>query len=210
MSESENTAGELNAEIARKLQAKSIVGNVKKFVPKLGDDDKPTKAVAPLFQIWGHAHSVKRGESDYGPYVGLLGRFEAINITTDKDGKVDGTVFAGPQCFLPEPMASMLAEQLEAMTEEKDADGKVVLVDGKPKMRRLVDSLEFAFEIGVKATETVVGYEYTTRPIIKPGGADPLAELRKRIPGLPGNAPALAPPAAEAQAEAAKGGGKKK
>ena len=198
------------AEIARKLQAKAIVGNVKKFVPALDDSGNPTTTVTPLFQIWGHASDVKRGEGDHGPWVALLGRFEAINLTMKKvttkneagaevvTESQDGRMFAGPMCFLPEPMNSMLATQLEAVEQETDADGKGVLVNGEPKMRRLVDSLEFAFEIGVRATATPVGYEYTTKPIIKAGGADPLAALRRRV-----LAPQLAPPATQGASNAA-------
>lgn len=184
---------EINAEIVRKVSAKNVVGNVKRFVPAFGKDGQPTTAVMPLFEVYGHAHSVKRGSSDFGGYVALIGRFEAVNITKDADGNTDGRIFAGPQCYLPEPMQSMLAEQLEATENEKDSDGKPVLVDGKPKTRRVVDSLEFAFRIGVKATNSPIGYEYTTSPIVKPGGADPLADLRKKIPALTG--PAEAPAA---------------
>lgn len=215
-----------DAEIARKLQVRVIVGNVKRHVPDVGSDGKPDGTITPLFQIYGHASGTKRGETDGRPWVGLTGRFEAVNITpkVNKDtgevvaGEIDGRVFTGPVAFLPEPMASMLAEQLEATEPELDADKKPVMVNGVPKMRRLVDSLEFAFEIGVKATETPIGYEYTTKPIIKPGGADPLANLRSKVlPNArkalalpaPGNAPALGTDAAQAAAGTkAKGKGK--
>lgn len=204
--------GAPDAEIARKLQARTIVGNIKKWVPDLDDKGEPTGTVQPLYQIWGHANATKRGETDFGMYVALVGRFEAIRVTpkVNKDtgevmDEIDGTMFAGPICFLPEPMASMLASELEAEEPERDAAGQVVMVNGQPKMKRVVDALEFAFEIGVKATKTAVGYEYTTKPLIKQTGADPLANLRKRIPLMASRAQAAlpTPPAAGDQAPAA-------
>jgi hypothetical protein len=177
---------EVNAEIVRKVQAKNVIGNVKRFLPELGKDGDPTGAVTPLFQVYGHANGTRRGEGDNGPWVALEGRFEAVNITKDAEGNTDGRVFAGPECFLPEPMQSMIAGELEKTEPETGDDGKPVMIDGKPKMRRVVDSLEFAFEIGVKRTKTPIGYEYTTKPLIKHGGADPLADLRKKIPALAG------------------------
>lgn len=204
MSAEEN---EVTADLARKLTAKGIVGNVRRFVPKFGDDGKPTGEIAPLYEIYGQANGTKRGEGDNGPWVALLGRFEAVNITRDEDGNADGSVQAAPVAFLHEPVSTMLAQELERMEPEKDADGKPVMVNGEPKLRRAVDSVEFAFRVGVKATESTVGYEYVVTPIIKHGGADPLADLRKRVKtaslAAPPKNPALPP------AEGGKKGGKK-
>jgi hypothetical protein len=200
---------EVQAEIIRKIQTKNIVGNVRNFVPKL-EGEAQVSEIVPLFQVYGHANGTRRGESEGRPWVGLVGRFEAVNITQTKDEKTgelvtDGRVFAAPQCFLPEPMASMLAEQLDQLIQDTDDQDKPIFVDGKPKMVRAVDSLEFAFQIGVKATKTPIGYEYTTSPIVKPGGADPLADLRTRIPALQAPEPAKPEAAPEpVKTEAAK------
>lgn len=204
MTTQENTAPDMA--LARKLSAKTITGgNVRKamILDKVNKDDandagntdaeKPR--VTKLFQVWGHAYQTKRGSGDNGPWVSLIGRFEAVNLA-------DGVISTAPQCFLPEPAASMLATQLEA-------------TDGAGK--RLTESLEFAFEIGVKPTATAIGYEYVTTPIVKPGGADPLANLRAKIPALaalpkpeaPAAAPPAAPPPAQVENKSAARGGKK-
>jgi hypothetical protein len=118
-----------------------------------------TKTGTAIFQVYGMAHKVRRGESDNGPWVGLVGRFEAVRIE-------DGVLYAATQCFLPEPMSSMIAEELDGGEDSPD-------------------SVQFAFEIGVKKSDSPVGYEYTTKPVIEAGGADPLADLRKQLPKLP-------------------------
>lgn len=141
-------------EVLRKISAKTVMAGASQ---KIGDFAKNKNATG-IFQVYGMAHKVRRGESDNGPWLGLVGRFEAVRIE-------DGETFAAPQCFLPEPMSSMIAEELD--------------VEDGP------DSVQFAFEIGVKKSDSPVGYEYTTKPVIEAGGADPLADLRKQLPALP-------------------------
>lgn len=196
MTAQENTAPDMA--LARKLSAKTITGgNVRKFMildkankddpNDAGNTDPAKPRVTKLFQVWGHAYQTKRGSGDNGPWVSLIGRFEAVNLS-------DGVISTAPQCFLPEPAASMLATQLEA----HDDAGK-----------RLTESLEFAFEIGVKPTETAIGYEYVTTPIVKPGGADPLSSLRAKIPALMALPKPEAPAAPPADNKPAAKGGKK-
>lgn len=195
----------MDSEIIRKISPRHICGAIKTIVAKKMDADKGPKTL-PLFQVYGQATKTKRGESDNGPYVGLVGRFEAVCISDDStsDNKQDareGTVFAAPVCFLPAPMDEMIAQQLEAMEPVTDGDGNEVKdADGNTKMQRVNDSVEFAFEIGIKLAETSVGYEYTTKPIVDPSAADPLANLRSKVPALTSGDKSASP---------AKSGGKK-
>ena len=131
--------------LIRKISAKSVCGKV----------EKPKKAT-PLFIVFGIASKTKAGNSDFGPWTALLGQFEATNLET-------GEVFQAPQCFLPEPMNSLIATQLEATDEEGN---------------REVNSVQFSVEVGVKPNETPIGYEYTTKTVVKSDEADPLAALR--------------------------------
>lgn len=173
-----------DAEILRKISSRHVCGNIKKIaVTKMKN-----KAI-PLFQVFGQASRTKRGEGDNGPWIALLGRFEAVCITDDSDENAKetrvGTLYAAPQCFLPDPMDMMIAEELEATEPVTDDDGNPVLdSEGNQKRKRVVDSLEFALEIGIKPSDTPIGYEYTTKPLIKTGSADPLADLRQKIPAL--------------------------
>ena len=152
----------------RKISSKTVMGKV----------EKPEKATK-LFTVIGVAHRTRRGDGDNGPWVSLIGRFEATNILT-------GEVSTAPQCFLPKPMDEILAFQLEEMEPLLDSDGKVQLdADDNERTKRVTESVQFAYEIGVKPTDTPIGYEYTTNTIVEPGGADPLAELRGALPKLP-------------------------
>lgn len=158
-------------QVIRKISARHVIANVKYYVPKADKDGNVSKDVIPLFRIFGQATGIRRGESDNGPFCALTGRFETVNVAADPEtGEVEDKVFASPECFLPEPMNAMIADELD----RKDANGK-----------REVQSLEFAFEVGVKAAKTSVGYEYTCTPLIERQGADPLLALRAKVAELP-------------------------
>ena len=131
--------------LIRKISAKSICGKV----------EVPKKATA-LFVVFGIATKTRSGQSDYGPWTALVGQFEATNIET-------GEISQAPQCFLPEPMNEMIANQLD----ETDDEGN-----------RITNSVQFSVEVGVKPADNAVGYEYTTKTVVESDAADPLAALR--------------------------------
>ena len=131
--------------LIRKISAKSVCGKI----------EKPKKA-EKLFSVIGIANKTKTGQSDYGPWTALVGQFEATNYES-------GEIFVAPQCFLPEPLNSMLAGTLE----ETDEEGKQVTA-----------SVQFAVEVGVKPSDVPIGYEYTTKELVEADTADPLAALR--------------------------------
>jgi hypothetical protein len=131
--------------LIRKISAKSVCGKIE--VPK---------SAKKLFVVFGHAQKTKSGTTDYGTWTALVGRFEAVNTET-------GEVFQSPQCFLPEPMQSMITVSLE----ELDDDGN-----------RVTNSVQFSIEVGIKPSDVPIGYEYTTKEIVEADTADPLAALR--------------------------------
>ena len=134
----------MTAELVRKLSPKTVL---EKKV------EAPSKAT-PLYRVYGIARGVRSGESQFGIWTALVGSFEAIRID-------DGAVFAGIQCFLPEPMNGMIADKLRHDSETKE--------------------VQFAVEVGIKPSDVPVGYEYTSKPIVDVEQADALAGLREKV-----------------------------
>jgi len=179
-------------QVIRKISPRHVVGNVKAIAPREDKDGNLPKDIVPLYRIFGQANGVKTGESDYGAWVALTGRFEAVVTMPDENGVASMESFAAPQCFLPEPMNTIIADELK----RTDENGK-----------REVESLEFAFDVGVKAAKTSVGYEYTCVPLMERSGADPLLALREKVAALP--APKAAQKQLAAPDKGAAKGGKK-
>lgn len=123
--------------------------SVKKVCGKL---TPPTEKIA-LMEVFGMATEMKTGESNYGPWVALLGRFRAIRLT-------DGEVFESGTCHLPR-----LA--IELVTPYLKKEG--------------VDSLEFGFIIGVVPAENAYGYEFYAESLSEPSESDALEVLAKRV-----------------------------
>jgi hypothetical protein len=116
----------------------------------------PEKAAA-LFVVIGVADGLKAGDSNYGPWESLTGQFEATVV----GGPTAGQRHYGTQLFLPKGAHDTVAGRLR--------------VEGNT-------SVEFAMEVGYKpAPDAPKGYEFTFKPISKPGAADPLASLRERV-----------------------------
>ena len=136
--------------LIRKVTAKSICGKM----------TAPEKAKR-LFSVFGIATKTKSGSTDYGMWTALVGRFEAVNIET-------GEVFEAPQCFLPEPLNTMIAEALDE-----------VVTDDEGNESRVNTSVGFSVEVGIKPSDVPIGYEYTTKENVKADTADPLAALRE-------------------------------
>lgn len=144
--------------ISKKLSAKTIIGNVKTLVKDLNNGD-----TLELFTVFGQAVGTKTGSTNFGDWVSITGRFEAINSIT-------GEVSQGYNLFLPE-----LAQDM-TVTALANAGG----------------NLELGFVIGVQAKEELpTGYEYTVRPLMEPVEDDALSRMRKQMHKLA--APAAAP-----------------
>ena len=125
---------------------------LKKIAPKNVMERKmkaPEKAEM-LYTVFGIARTTRSGEGDNGPWTALVGNFEAVRTE-------DGAVFKGVQLFLPEPLNSIMADKLR----EED-----------------VEEIQFAVNIGIKPSETPIGYEYTCETVVDADEADPLAQLR--------------------------------
>ncbi len=128
----------------RRLTPKHIMGgpiSVHMIPPEVADLD--------LYTIYGIAHGIRQGESNYGPWTALVGRFEAVRLDT-------GEVVQGPQAFLPEPYNGMVAEKLKGN-----------------------ESVKFSFTITLARDESQArGYIYNATPQVNAAENDELAELR--------------------------------
>lgn len=170
-----------SATALKKLSVKTVHGKIRQDeIPKDG------KTVTPIMQIIGMATGVVSGDTDFGAYDKLIGQFEAVDL-------VSGELFTAPECFVPEPYNSMIAQKLKGSQN----------VPG-------VSAVEFAFEIGVMAPteDQTVKYTYSTKVLRDASAGDPLETLRARVPRLAALAPPSSGPAIEDQS-AGKSGKKK-
>jgi hypothetical protein len=150
-------------ELVRKLSPKSIIGG--RFLP-------PSKETV-LYTVIGTTHGIKSGTGDNGPYVAFLGAFEATRISKYDSEKRDFVpdperkTFQAGQCFVPKAVEDLLAATVLKMKEDRQGT-----------------AIEFAIQVGVKPSDTAIGYEYTIKNLVKTSGADPLAALRSRVAGM--------------------------
>jgi hypothetical protein len=141
--------------LEKKITTKIVMGE------KMKAPTSPTK----LYSIIGICTGYKTGESNFGPWLGFSGMFEATRFS-------DGQVFASPVAFIPEPASSMMMSAIDNHAKKNEGQTEV--------------SLKFAFIIGVKPSNSAVGYEYTVEPVLEASQADALSELRKQmLPRLP-------------------------
>lgn len=120
-----------------------------------------------LMRIIGQCEKVQVGMGDNGEWYKFHGTFEAIDIAT-------GEVFRSGKCCLP----ALCTDVITSVMSNKD-----------------VKSADFAFDIGIRKTSTVVGYEYTCQPLFDVAASDPLAGLKATLPALPAPPPQDAPAA---------------
>ena len=132
--------------------------STKTIVGKITRGDVPAKGIKPMFRVMGTAMGTKSGQSNYGDFLAFRGNFKAIRIE-------DKEVFASAVCFLPQMATDIL---LPAVEHNIASGGTGVM---------------FAFDIGIKAADNAVGYEYTVIPLTDT--ADSLDSLENSLPKLP-------------------------
>lgn len=160
--------------LVRKLSTKTIIG----ARIRLNEGE----AERYLFRLAGRVTGIQTGNSDFGPWVAFKGNFQAQ--------RADGELFAGPKCFVPEPVQSMLEDKIQSQ-----------LADG------LVPSIQFGIDVYAVADDTAaVGYQFKVVPVLKPEDETDslLAQLNQATP-----LPALAAPAVETEAKPAAASKKK-
>lgn len=140
------------AEMLKKMSPKTVLGrDPKALIPE------EENGVGYLFTIFGTARDVRSGESTYGPWSSLIGQFEAIVPATEDAPE---KVYQSAQCFLPEPMHSMLVSKLRSADAE---------------------AIDFAVKVLIKnRPDTAKNYEYLGEMIQDANAADPLQLLRDK------------------------------
>lgn len=123
----------------KKLTTKIIVGK------KIGKIEVRQQ----LYSIIGVATGLKTGESNYGAWTALVGRFEA-------ERTADGAMFSAPLLLLP---------------DEATAAPIIQLV-------KIHEGVEFALVVTVEPTLSAPGYVYDIATVITPRKNDILAGLR--------------------------------
>lgn len=122
-------------QLLKKIAVRTVWGDQDEVIERVLKDKKTSH---PLMRVVGVANGTKEGESTFGPWKGLTGRFEATNIDT-------GEVFKSPVCFLPEFAIDLVIGQF--------SDD--------------VKSVAFAFDIGAEySEEAATRYEYTVTPLV--------------------------------------------
>jgi hypothetical protein len=137
----------------KKLTTKIIVG---KKIGKL-------EARTTLYSIIGVASDLKTGESNYGAWTALVGRFEA-------ERTADGQMFSAPLLLLPDEAAAPIIQAV-----------------------RIHDGVEFALIVAAEPTLSAPGYVYDIKSVIAPRRNDMLAGLRNAMQAYVSALPPAAP-----------------
>ena len=112
--------------------------SVSKCHGKLNRDDLPK---GPILRVIGIGTGTKTGPDKNKPgefWTAITGDIAAIDVTT-------GQEFRSGVCFMPNTAQNLVIGALGSNPE----------------------GVEFAFDIGVKKADNVVGYEYTVKPVVK-------------------------------------------
>jgi hypothetical protein len=125
----------------KKLTTKIIVGK------KIGKVEQRKQ----LYSVIGVATGLKVGESNYGAWTGLVGRFEAQR--TD-----DGVMFSAPLLLLPDVAAEPIIRAV-----------------------KIHEGVEFALVVTVEPTLSEPGYVYDIASVVTPRKNDMLAGLREAM-----------------------------
>lgn len=171
---------------AKKMAAKSIIGNVKTAIKAAGgkpdqldDEGNVTEAAnfVPLFQATAQIKGIKTGNSTFGEWVAYVGEVWGVNLVTKE-------VFKGSELYLP-------------------SEADIVLRD--PLTKALKDGLivEVAVLVEAALKRTATGYQYRVRPLqaLDQSGESRAAQMLMQYAGdvLKLAAPAPAPAAAPAE-----------
>lgn len=151
---------------------------LKKITVKGVLERKPTAALLgdannfAIMTVFGTATSCKPekhefGDGNFSEYNRFRGNFSAVRVS-------DGEEFRSGTLIMPDVAGDALAGVMADLEEGKA-------------------SVQFAFFIGIKNSESPIGYEYTAEPLTEPQEHDPLLQMRRQLLG-DSNTPKLAAP----------------
>lgn len=125
---------------------------LKKFTVKnvAGKLEAPAEGKKELVTVIGRVVNAEMKETNYGPYVRFKGSFAAYTP--------DGKQYRSSNAIFPEVWQDQIAAPFFA--------------DNPPA------NLDFAVKLGIKASDTPVGYEFYAEPVVDMDeSSDPLAEI---------------------------------
>jgi hypothetical protein len=161
-------------EALKKMSAKSILGNVKRFVPTDAKRDIIDGEKVQLFRVFGLARSLKKGQSDNGDWLAFIGEFRAQRVDAETGEVIH---YGSNTLFLPAAAEMLLAPVVD------DNDGSGV---------------EFGFDIGLVGRPTSsVGYEFTADSVLAVKESAAILDLGAKLPPPKWATKQLAAPAAE-------------
>ncbi len=139
--------------LVRRLDRNAIVGGKEKML-EIAMSDKAKAHF--LFRIGGTAAGVVKGESKFGEWIKLVGRFKAINYNSQE--------FVSGTAFLPGDAAEMVAHKLEGDAE----------------------SVNFLFDVFVRYDTTIASsYGFIIEPVRKATEGDPIDLLFNDVKAIP-------------------------
>jgi len=128
-----------------------------KIDPKT-DVPKEGEEATQIMTLVGRIVSAQNKETTFGPYVEFKGSFEAVDA---KSGKR----FYSSKCLLPEVAQDLIAAPF--------------IADNPPA------NLDFAFQIGVRWSDSPIGYEFSCNPLVEvESESDPLKEIKSKVSGF--------------------------
>jgi hypothetical protein len=146
-------------EALKKMSAKSIMGNVRRFVPLDEKRDIIDGEKVDLFRVTGMAIGLKKGTGDNGDWIAFTGEFYASRLD-----KATGEIleFSSQTLFLPSAAESLLAPIV------LDTDGQGV---------------QFSFDIGIVGRpNSSVGYEFAVETSLEVKKSDAVQKLMASLP----------------------------
>lgn len=133
-------------QLLRRIDRNSVAGDKETILGIVMADKTKTHL---LYRVGGICVGVIRGESKFGEWIKLNGRFKAVNYK--------GEEFVAGSAFLPPDLAQMVADRLE-----KSESGQ----------------LQFLFDVFARFdADLATSYGYIVEPVRAVGVADPLDEL---------------------------------
>lgn len=140
--------------LIKKISVKTVCGKrEQEIIGKDNGKDVIGFKDKDVMDVVGVCTATRTGNTTFGDFIGLRGQFQATNLES-------GEVVRSSQCFLPDDVTDLIVAQLS--------------MDG-------VSSVEFAFRIGQKASNTSIGYEYTAIPLLDTQQNDPINSILLKL-----------------------------
>lgn len=160
----------------------SMMAPVKAIAASIPEGDKEVRVIGYVFgEARGVSYRNNPNSTDGEPAVGLIGVFEGVPSYEDFPG-MDPKAACGLRaglgsgvCFLPPQLQGVIASQIGA-----DGDVPRNLKRGQ-RSDQLGVSVPISVEVGIRKSDSPVGYEWVTRALAKVQKMSPLDRMRNAL-----------------------------